>query len=398
MLKLNKKRFFLFSGLLIVIIFLTTLSLASGASIEDSKRNVYISEEEIIESNFIQVGNTIDFNGQAQKDVIVAGGTINITGPVKGDVLVTGGTVRILGDVTGNVRSMGGTIEINGKVGKNVNAFGGVVIIREDAEIGWDVLIFAGSIEIRGKVGGDIKGGGSNVILANEVGGNVDLKIDTEDNEKSYLVLYPTTDIGGNLTYTSLRKAEIKEGAKIAGETIYKSTISPIVSIENTSGIFSFMGKIFLMGKILALLGLLIIGLIIILLARKTSKTIGEKMIEKPWTSLGWGAVYLIVTPVILILVAITVIGIPLSLIALAVYIISLYLTKIFVGIILGQKLLKWASKKQEVSLVWAMILGVVVFYILTNLPFIGWIISLLGVCWALGAMVEIKKQILKQA
>jgi len=388
MLKLNKKRFFLFTSLLVAIISLTTLSLASGASAEDSKENIYVGKEEIIESNFIQAGGTIDFNGQAQKDVIIAGGTINITGPVKGDVLVIGGTVRINGDVIGNVRGIGTTVEINSKVGKNVNVFGGTVILGEDAEIGWDVLIFASNIEIRGKVGGDVKGGAGNVVLANEVGGNVDLKIDTKDG---HLVLYPTTNIKGNLTYTASTEAEIKEGAKIAGETTYKPAILPVAPIKKA------LGTSFFMGKIITLLGLLIVGLIIILLARKTSKTIGQRMTEKPWASLGWGAVYLIVTPIILFLVAITVIGIPLSLITLVVYLISLYLTKIFVGMVLGQKLLKWASKKQEVSLVWAMLLGVVVFYILTGLPFVGWIISFLGVCWALGAMVEIKKQTLKR-
>ncbi|MFH1820614.1 MAG: hypothetical protein ABH805_01755 [Candidatus Nealsonbacteria bacterium] len=386
--KLKKKRFVLFSSFLVAIVSLATLSLALGTSAEDSQENIYVNKEEIIESNFIQAGGTVDFNGQAQKDVIVAGGTINIAGPVKGDVLVAGGTVRINGDVAGNVRVGGGTIEINGKVGKNVNVFGGSVIIGESAEIGWDVLIFAGNIEIKGKVAGDVKGGGGNVVLSNEVGGNVDMKIDSEDG---HLILYPETNIKGSLTYSASTEAEIKEGAKIAGEITYKPITSLVVPIKKTLGISFFVIKI------ITLLSLLAVGLIIILLSRKTSKAIGERMIKKPWSSLGWGAVYLIITPVILILLAITVIGIPLSLIILVVYLISLYLTKIFIGIVLGQTILKWAIKKKEVSLVWSMILGVVVFYLLTNLPFVGWLISFLGVCWALGAMVEIKKQTLKR-
>ncbi|HJN62066.1 MAG TPA: hypothetical protein QGH92_00480 [Candidatus Parcubacteria bacterium] len=384
----NKKRFFLSFSLLAVIISLTALPLISGASIEDSKQNIYVGSEEVIKGNFIKAGEVIDFDGQAQKDVIIAGGSINITGPVKGDVLVAGGTVRIKGDVTGNIRVVGGTVEVNSKVGKNVSLFGGTVVIGEDAEVGWDVLSFAGNIEIRGKVGGDVRGGGGAVLLANEIGGNVDLKIDAEEG---HLVLYHQADIKGDLTYTASTKAEIKEGAKIGGETIYKESILPVIPIKQDFGISSFIGKI------MALFALLIIGLIIILLAPKTSKSIGKRMVDKPWDSLGWGVVYLIITPVILFLVAITVIGIPLSLIALAVYLISLYLTKIFIGIVLGQKLLEWAGKKKEVSLVWTMILGVVVFSILTGLPFLGGIIAFLGICWALGAMVEIKKQTCKR-
>ena len=120
----NKKRFFLSFSLLAVIISLTALPLISGASIEDSKQNIYVGSEEVIKGNFIKAGEVIDFDGQAQKDVIIAGGSINITGPVKGDVLVAGGTVRIKGDVTGNIRVVGGTVEVNSKVGKNVSRFG----------------------------------------------------------------------------------------------------------------------------------------------------------------------------------------------------------------------------------------------------------------------------------
>ncbi|MDA2922112.1 carbohydrate-binding domain-containing protein [Patescibacteria group bacterium AH-259-L07] len=388
MLKLNKKKLLLTPGLLVGVLLLASLPLVTQALFEDGKKNIYIGSEEVIEGNFIQTGGIVDFNGQAQKDVIIAGGTINITGPVKGDVIVTGGNIKIKGEVEGNVRVAGGTIEIDNKVGKNVTIAGGTAVIGENAEVGWDVLVFGGSIEMRGKVGGNIKGGGGNAILANEVGGNVNLRLDSENSQ---LILYPQPNIKGNLTYRASQKAEIKEGAQVAGETIYKPPAPLVTPIKKASGVS------YLLSKILGLLALIAVGLLIILLARKKSKEVGERMLDKPWANLGWGLIYLIITPIVLILVAITVIGIPLSLIVLALYLIALYITKVFIGIALGQKLLKWWSKKQEVSLIRAMILGVVLFSILVNLPFVGWIIWLLGICWALGAMVETKKQILKR-
>ena len=388
MLKLNNKKVLLISGLLIGVVFLATLPLTTQALLKDAKKNIYIGSEDIIESNFIQAGGMVDFNGQAHKDVIIAGGSVNITGPVKGDVIVAGGTVKIKGEVEGNVRVAGGAIEIDSKVGKNVNVFGGTAVIGPDAEIGWDILIGAGSVEIRGKVGGNIRGGAGSVILANEVGGNVDLKLSPENGQ---LILYPQANIKGNLNYSAPQRAEIKEGAQVAGETSYKPVAPPVAPIKKAFGVAQ------LLSKIIGLLALLVVGLIMILLARKKSKEIGERMLDKPWASLGWGLIYLIITPIVLVLVTITVVGIPLALIILAFYLIALYVTKVFIGIALGQKLLKWWSKKQEVSLIWAMISGVVLFSMLTSLPFIGWIIGLLGICWALGAMVQVKKQTLKQ-
>jgi len=388
MLKLNNKKVFLISGLLIGVVFLAILPLTTQALFEDAKGNIYIGSEEIIENNFIQAGGMVDFNGQAQKDVIIAGGSTNITGTVKGDVIVVGGTVKIKGEVSGNVRVVGGTVEIDSKVGKNMNVFGGTVVIGPDAEIGWDVLVGAGTVEIRGKVGGNIIGGAESVILANEVGGNVDLKLNSENGQ---LILYPQANIKGNLTYSAPQKVEMKEGSQIAGETFYTLAVSPIAPLKKGLTVSYFLSKI------IGLLALIVVGLIIIFLARKKSKEIGERMLDKPWASLGWGLIYLIITPVVLILIAMTIIGIPIALIILALYFIALYITKIFIGIALGQKLLKWWSKKQEVSLTWAMILGVILFSILINIPFIGKIIGFLGICWALGAMVQLRKQTLKQ-
>ncbi|MFC1630168.1 hypothetical protein ACFL06_01375 [Patescibacteria group bacterium] len=388
MLKLNNKKILLIPSLLIGLMFFTVLPLTVQALFEDSKGNIYIGPDEVIEHNFIQGGGIIDFDGQAQKDVIVAGGTITISGPVEGDVIAAGGTVKIKGEVKGNVRVTGGIIEIDSKVGKNVNVFGGTVVIGPDAEIGWDVLMGSGTVEIRGKVGGNIKGGASSIIIANEVGGDVDLKLSSEDGQ---LILYPQAVIQGDLTYTAPETAEVKEGAIITGETLYKPTVPPVTPLKEGFGIS------YLVGKILGLLSLLVVGLVIILLARRKSREIGERMLDKPLVSFGWGLVYFIITPIVLVLVAITVIGIPIALIVFVSYIIALYLTKVFIGIALGQKVLRWWSKKQEVSLIWALVLGVVLFSILTSLPTIGWIIGFVGICWALGAMVQVKKQTLKQ-
>ena len=63
MLKLNKKKLLLISGLLIGVVFLATLPLTTQALFKDSKKNIYIGSEEIIEGNFIQAGGIVDFNG-----------------------------------------------------------------------------------------------------------------------------------------------------------------------------------------------------------------------------------------------------------------------------------------------------------------------------------------------
>ncbi len=393
--KLNRKLLFLIFGLLIGIMFLSALPLVGRADFMDNEKDVYIGPEEIVEGNFIQVGETIDFSGQAQKDVIIVGGTITVSGPVKGDVIVAGGNVKITGKVDGSVRVAGGMIEINSKIDKNVIVLGGTIVIGQEAEIGWSVLVFGGSIDIRGKVNGDITGGAGNVILANEVGGNVNLKISSEEGQ---LILYPQTYIKGNLTYSASQEVETKEGAQVVGETIRESIVSSVAFSETINPIKTTLETLSFLGKIMSVLALLAVGLIMTLLFRKKGKEIVKRMLNKPWTNIGWGLIYLIITPIVLVLIAITIIGIPLALIVLALYLIILYITKVFIGIALGQKVLEWWSKKQEVSLVWSMVLGVILFSVLIALPFVGQIIQFLGLCLALGAIVETKKHAFKQA
>ena len=72
----NKKRFFLSFSLLAVIISLTALPLISGASIEDSKQNIYVGSEEVIKGNFIKAGEVIDLTAKLKKMLLLPEGQL----------------------------------------------------------------------------------------------------------------------------------------------------------------------------------------------------------------------------------------------------------------------------------------------------------------------------------
>lgn len=362
-----------------------------GLAKSDSSENILVGEDEIINDNFVRAGSTVEIQGEVKGDVIVAGGTVTISGPVAGDVLAAGGVIKVRGDVEGNVRVVGGTVEISGKVGKNVNAFGGVVIIDEGAQVGWGLSLGAGSAEVRGKVGGNLNGEAGNIILNNSIGGDVNLRIGADGK----LILYPNTIIGGNLTYTAPGRAEIDEKAEIKGLTDYSELKARVKTVSLWWGV-PVLSVSYIFMKIASLFGLLIVGIVLISLMRDKLIRVTQTMIDKVGVSLGWGIFYLIVTPIILFILLITIIGAPLALIGFTLFGIILYLTKIFVGIVLGQKILEYLFKKKEASLMWTMILGTTVFVIITSLPIIGWLLGLLGLLWALGAIGLVKKELLR--
>jgi hypothetical protein len=43
--------------------------------------------------------------------------------------------------------------------------------------------------------------------------------------------------------------------------------------------------------------------------------------------------------------------------------------------------------KREDVNLYLSMAVGVIIFYILQNIPILGWLMSLLGICWGLGGI-----------
>jgi uncharacterized membrane protein YccF (DUF307 family) len=66
---------------------------------------------------------------------------------------------------------------------------------------------------------------------------------------------------------------------------------------------------------------------------------------NKPWWSLGWGAIVLFATPVAAIVVCITIVGIPLGLIGLALYGIAIYLSQIPVALFIGRWIIGYFAK-----------------------------------------------------
>ena len=383
-------------GLFVIASFLISLPLAGEAISKKVGKNIYLGSNEKIEKSFIGAGETIEINTPIGGDLIVAGASIVISSTVQGDILAAGAELRTKGKVNGNLRVAGGNVNIENEVGKNATVFGGNVILEDGSVINGDLIIFGGNIELRGKIKGNVEGAGGNIVLAGPVDGNVNLRLDPKGG---IITLLPSTQIKGNLTYSAPEKADIKSGAEVLGEILKKPIKEPL-PLHPAKKILS-PGFFFL--KLISLFGLLVVGLVIISLMPKKTREITSLIMTKPLLSIGWGVIFFIITPIIILLLFFTLIGIPLALIGMVLYLIGLYIAKIFVGIAVGQKLLEQfkkktsstkskTSKKQQ-TLFWPMVLGIVIFVIITSIPFIGWPIKLMAVWWGIGAICLVIKR-----
>ena len=122
-------------------------------------------------------------------------------------------------------------------------------------------------------------------------------------------------------------------------------------------------------------------------------------MIKKAGPSIGWGLVYLILTPIIAVLLAITIIGLPLAVILILIFLIALYLSKVLAAFTLGLFLANQmsADKKYKGQLIWPFVFGLLALVVLGSIPLLGWLFKIILILWAFGALVAVKKEYLKQ-
>lgn len=371
-------------------LFLAALPLTAWAASQQFEQSVYVGPDQIISGNFVKASNVIDIHGPVNGDVIVAGSSITIAGAVAGDVIAVGNNITITGPVSGSVRVAGSTVQINSHVDHNVWAAGSTVTLGSESTVGWDTYAAGGSVEVRGPIGGNLWVGGGTVIAASTIGKDLIATVD----QGGQVILYPTAAVKGNLSYRAVsdKQLVIKEGATVAGE----KKLLPLPNGKRD--VKNFFSAAYFFWKIVGLFSLLVIGIIIVTLAPKKLLEVQTEMMKRPWPSLGWGLIYLIITPVAALLLLVTIIGIPLALIMLALYAIALCASKVFAGFALGSLILnKLAKVSYKGSLIWPLILGLVIIVFLSAVPLIGWAFKLLLVLWAFGALMTIRKQTLKE-
>lgn len=378
----------------ILLIVLMSLFLIVGPSVvlAGTEEAIFIGENEIVDGNFVRFGSVIDIKGPVNGDVVVAGSTITISGPVAGDVIAVGATIRITGDVEGSVRVAGSAVEVSGNVKRNVWAIGSTILIGENSSVGWDVLAGAADVEVKGKILGNARLAGANLILANEIGKNVNLEID----DQGQAILLPGAKVAGELKYQSKNEDQltINDGAEIIGETKYIG-----YDYLPKSDLAKFFGVSYVIYRLITFFGLIVVGLVLVTLVPKLVLRIDEAMMKKAGLSIGWGSVFLIITPALVIFLIFTVIGIPLAIILIPLYLIILYVSNVFVGLRAGFYLFSNFNKKKTYkgSLVWPLVIGLFVVGVITSIPIFGWVLKLVGMLWAAGAILSIKKDLIKE-
>jgi cytoskeletal protein CcmA (bactofilin family) len=336
--------------------------------------SVGVAKGQAVNSSLYEAGKTITIAGEVQGDVYCAGQNIDISGVVNGDVLCAGQDVHVSGTVHGNVRLAGQTVTITGKVDGSASIIGQTATIEHSAIIGRDATIAGQTVRIDGTVSRDLMSPSSSVVISGVVGRDAQLYGDAP-------TLMNGANVGGTLVYTSNDAANVQKGAVIAGTV--QHLYPPQQKHESTSAWHRTFSPVF------RFIATIITGGILLLIMPRWFKESARAMRAKPLGSLGIGVLSLIVTPVVAIILLVTIIGIPFGFLLFLVWFIALLAGMVFVSYAVGD----WIVATQEWFGEWhdaaALVVGSVVLLLLMWLPVLGWLVSIVVLLIGLGGITR---------
>ena len=353
----------LMAVLLLILIFSGTASALTARSGE----NIVI--DDVVEEDVYIAGGNVLISGTVIGDVVVAGGRVEVSGNITEDLTVAAGEIIITGSVGDDIRAAAGNLTFSGDVENDLALLTGDTTIGREALVGGVLAFSSGQMEMLGNVTSDLTGSAGTLALGGHVGGDAEL-------QSGNFAVLPDARIEGDLSYTAPERIEIPEGA-VGGE-IYYNMVS---DGEEELGAFVFLWWI------ASYLALVLIGLVALAIWPDRMQRLARKTSERPGKAFLTGIVIVIAAFLISVLFMLTIIGIPFGLIILILTIILLYVAKIITGLWLG----KWMfAKMGRVQKPWVeLVSGLFVLLLVSAIPIIGWLVSLVATLIPVGNLAE---------
>lgn len=327
-----------------------------------------------IDNFYAKADNNLKYEEDVNGDSALAGNIVDILGNIEGIGFIAGNTVNVEGDLEYGF-IVGQNVTINGNIENSVYIAGSNITISKDAKIGKDTFIVGENIIIEGTLNRHANITATNIVIKEgaQINGNANLDTNKIDIEQD-------VTITGTLKYNETATANINSNAQINNTEITEETTNVIDTETLLSNILNLI------------VVFLVISLALPQVIDKTSKIYNKKGLLYYLKYIGIGLLILICIPIICVLLLISSIGAALGLILTGLFIIALYLAYAFAGYLLGEllllKLLKLNSNKYLTG-----IIGIALLEILTLIPIIGGIISIIAITIGISTIWLLIKQ-----
>lgn len=373
-----------FIAMLIALLSASALSYADESSPRASLgERAVLRAGQVVQGDYFAFGPHVAISGTVNGDVYAAGGEVLMDGVVNGDVILIGAKVILSGTVSQDARIAGAQVTISGTVGRNMTVGGADVHITETAKVQENLLAAGGSVQLAGHVARDARIGAGTVTVSNEV--VRDLAVAAES-----VHLTPKAVVGRNLRYWSETAPSIDEGAAVRGTITHR----PLPDGWTLEGARRGLFGVRVLASVVSFLSTLILGLVLLRIYPLFARRVTTTMRERPGRSLGWGAVALVGIPIVAVSFLVTLFALPIGVILLALYVATVYLARIYAVTCLGQFLFR--GQPDSSSLAGPFAVGLVLYSILSFIPVVGGLLTLVTILFGLGALLMTKKELIE--
>jgi cytoskeletal protein CcmA (bactofilin family) len=354
-----------------------------------------VPSSETVTDTFFGSGNNVGLSGHFMGDTFVAGGSVIVDGVVERNLIVIGGRVVIDGTVHGALVVAGGTVELRpgsriegntyvsgaqvtmgGNTDGDAFVAGGQVTLDRSGAVGQSLATAAGNALVDGRIARDLLAYGARLVLTGEVDGSVRAQVDG-------LTIAPGAQVGGNVQYESRQQATIATGT-VSG------TVTRIEPVEpaQASPYAAVIGA--LITWLQGLVGLLLFGLTMMLIAPGLL-TRSERRIEtEPWRTLGVGAIATLAAPVaagVMLFLGWFVGGWWIGVFILGGLVFGLVLGYVVTATFVARWLLERTGSDHNHPML-TMALGVVLVDFVSSIPFVGWVVAAAAAVFGIGAVI----------
>lgn len=298
-------------------------------------------------------GSVVVPEGQTVDGLEAFGGSVVVHGTVDGDLSVLAGDVTVAetGRVTGDVAGAAGSIRIAGTVDGDVSGGAGDVTVTEMGTIGGNLDAGAGTVRIDGTIAGDVTVGAERIVLGSTASVAGDLTYDGK-------LQGPRDTVAGTIT----------RDASLGSPTVFLPV--PVFS-DWVLGVYGFFVN-------------LALGAVLLLAFPRFSQRVADGAVEGPARAGAVGLLMLVAVPILLVLTAITIIGIPLAVVGAMLFGVLAWVGAVYGRIAVGT----WLTSYTAVESRWvALLVGFLVVAVAVRIPFVGWITELLVFLLGFGAL-----------
>lgn len=373
-------------GFVLALFFALTLlayEAATGRAEEGERKTL---SGEFDDQQFV-AGETVYVDAIVRDEIFAAGGDVTFEGASANTMIVAGHRLTVRGSAVDDAIMAGGGLSFEGEIADDMVAAicpfcplsSNRLHIRETAVIGDDARLASRLLDVDGTIGGDLYAAASEFTLSGEVAGNVSVLADR-------VVIAPDARIGGDLSYRSPNEPEIAGNAVIGGEVAKLDApwLDDADFEREGGGIWSWF---------LIVLALVVFGAVVQLVAPGLIAAAGTQARKRTWSSLGIGFVVLIVTPIVVVLLFVTIVGAPLAVFTIPLFFVALGFALATIASVVGDRLRRFTGRSPKAAttlgkLAW-FAAGMIVLAIVGAVPFVGGVVVLIALLVGLGAVVR---------